>query len=107
MTILRDSSPQPADPQALALSALGWVLGDEDRAERLIALTGITPDELRDRLGAGEASRREVLTAMMDFLMAYEPDLLACAEALGVPPEVLADAHAKLNDAANAADWGA
>ncbi len=83
------------------------MLGDEDRAERLIALTGITPDELRERLGAGEASRREVLTAMMDFLMAYEPDLLACAEALDVPPEVLADAHAKLNNAANAADWGA
>ncbi len=83
------------------------MLGDEDRAERLIALTGITPDELRERLGAGQASRREVLTALMDFLMAYEPDLLACAEALDVAPDVLADAHAKLNHAGNAADWGA
>jgi hypothetical protein len=39
-------------------------------------------------------SRREVLIALMDFLMAHEPDLLACAEALAVKPEALVDAHA-------------
>jgi hypothetical protein len=89
------------------LSALGWVLSDEDHADRLIALTGITPDELRERLGAGDASRREVLIALMDFLMAHEPDLLACAEALQVKPEALVEVHAGLTGAANADDWGA
>lgn len=107
MTILRDPDHQPADPESLALSALGWVLSDEDHADRLIALTGITPDELRDRLGAGDASRREVLIALMDFLMAHEPDLMACAEALAVKPEALVEAHAALTGAANADDWGA
>lgn len=107
LTILRESSPQPADPEALALSALGWVLSDETHADRLIALTGITPDELRDRLGAGDAARRDVLIALMDFLMAHEPDLLACADALSVAPEALVDAHAALSGAANADDWGA
>lgn len=107
LTILRDSSPQSADPQALALSALGWVLSDEDRADRLIALTGITPDELRHRLGAGEDARREVLVAMMDYLMSYEPDLLACADALSITPEVLVEAHGALSGAGSTADWGA
>jgi hypothetical protein len=48
-----------------------------------------------------------MLIALMDFLMAHEPDLLACAEALAVKPEALVDAHAALSGAANADDWGA
>jgi len=31
---------------ALALAALGWTLGDGARAERLLALTGLTPEAL-------------------------------------------------------------
>jgi hypothetical protein len=62
---------------------------------------------LRERLGAGDAARREVLIALMDFLMAHEPDLMACAEALSVKPEALVAAHAALTGAANTDDWGA
>ena len=84
LTILRDT-PSPsnlgADPSALALSALGWLLADEARAERLLSLTGLTPDELRDGLGDPA-----VLGAVLDFLSAHEPDLVAAAEALGVTP---------------------
>ena len=36
---------------ALALQALGWILSDEPRAERLLGLTGLAPDELRASLG--------------------------------------------------------
>lgn len=79
------------EPEALALSALGWVLGDEARAERLLSLTGLTPDALRDGLGDGA-----VLGAVLDFLCSHEPDLLAAADALGVPPQELAGAAAKL-----------
>jgi hypothetical protein len=83
------------------------VLSDEDHADRLIALTGITPDELRARLGAGAGARREMLIALMDFLMAHEPDLLACAQALSVPPDALVAAHGALAGGADTADWGA
>ena len=31
----------------LALEALGWALADEKRAERLLSLTGLTPERLR------------------------------------------------------------
>ncbi|MCB2075955.1 MAG: DUF3572 domain-containing protein [Novosphingobium sp.] len=89
--MLRDRSSPAADPEALALNALGWVLGDEDRALRLLALTGLTPDALRERLG-----ERQVLAAVLDFLCAHEPDLLAAADALGIEPQEIADARERL-----------
>lgn len=74
----------PADPQALALGALGWVLSDGPRAERLLALTGMTADTLRAGL-----TDPAVLGAVLDFLGAHEPDLLAASEHLGVAPQAL------------------
>jgi hypothetical protein len=38
-------------PEALALAALGWTLQDTARADRLLALTGLTPEDLRSQLG--------------------------------------------------------
>lgn len=91
LTILRDTPTPPADPQALALNALGWVLADGDRAARFLALTGLTPDELRASLG-----QPGTMGAVLDFLCAHEPDLLAAADALGVTPPELAGARERL-----------
>jgi hypothetical protein len=77
--------------EALALSALGWALSDGQRAERLLALTGLTPEDLRSRL-----QDRAVLAAILAFLEAHEPDLIACAEALNVKPAELVDARWRL-----------
>ncbi len=79
------------DPTALALGALGWVLSDEPRAERLLSLTGLTPDALREGLGDSG-----VLSAVLDFLAAHEPDLVAASEALGVAPGDLIAAQQRL-----------
>ena len=79
------------DPEALALSALGWALSDQTRAERLLALTGLTPADLRERIG-----EPSLLAAVLGFLEAHEPDLIACAEALDVPPAALVAARARL-----------
>jgi Protein of unknown function (DUF3572) len=89
--LLRDPPSPAADPQALALSALGWLLADEDRAGRLLALTGMSPEDLRAGLGDPQ-----VLGAVLDFLSAHEPDLVAAAEAIGVDPQVLAAAAERL-----------
>ena len=77
LAILKDrSSPEHGapggDPYALALAALGWVLADEHRADRLLALTGLTPDALRGGLGDPG-----ILGAVLEFLGGYEPDLVA------------------------------
>lgn len=90
LTILREPS-SPVDPQALALGALGWLLESDDRAGRLLDLTGLTPERLR--AGLGDPS---VLGAVLDFIAAHEPDLVAAAHALGVAPGDLAAAAQRL-----------
>jgi len=73
------------------LSALGWVMADDTRATRFLSLTGLTPDILR--AGLTEAS---VQCAVLDFLGAHEPDLLAAADALAVTPGELIAARDRL-----------
>lgn len=80
------------DPVALGLAALAWTLGDPARAARLLAVTGLEPEDLRAR-----AMDPHVLGAVFAFLEAYQPDLTACAEALEVSPETLVDAHRRLD----------
>jgi hypothetical protein len=88
---MRRDDTNPTDPEALALSALGWTLGDEARAKRLLALTGLDPGSLRARIG-----EPGLLASVLAFLEAHEPDLVAAAEALGVPPAQLVDARRRL-----------
>ena len=79
------------DSALVALRALAWVLSDDMRADRLLALTGLTPDQLRV-----QADQPAMLAATVDFLRGHEPDLLACAQAIGVTPEELAAAGRSL-----------
>ena len=67
------------------------MLADEDRAARLLALTGLTPEALREGLGDPA-----VLGAVLEFLCGHEADLVAAAHELGVAPQVLALAREKL-----------
>ena len=63
------------------------MLTDEARADRLLALTGLTPEALRRGLG-----ERAVLAAVLEFLAGHEADLVAAAVALDLPPEEIAAA---------------
>lgn len=80
------------DPEIIALQALGWVLQDEERAQRLLSLTGLDPRALRSGL-----EDPALLSALLGFLSNHEPDLIACAEAIGIQPEKLASAAHQLN----------
>lgn len=79
------------DEAVTALAALGWVLSDDRRADRLMALTGLTPDDLRERL-----AEPALLAAVLRFLEAHEPDLVACAEAIGTEAGRLVEARRRL-----------
>ena len=83
----------PNDPLALALGALASTLGDNRRAQRFVDLTGIGTDELRARVG-----EPLLLAALIRFLEAHEPDLVAVAGELGVKPEVLVQARRELEE---------
>lgn len=85
------SGKQTIDDEALALAALGWALADNARAERFLALTGLTPEGLRNGLG-----QSATLAAVLRFLEAHEPDLIACAEAIGADPADLPAARRRL-----------
>jgi hypothetical protein len=82
---------QTNDEEALALGALGWTLSEDTRAQRLVALTGLTPAGMRERL-----EDRTFLAAVLRFLEGHEPDLIACAGDLGVPPARLVAAREAL-----------
>ncbi|MEM9062766.1 MAG: DUF3572 domain-containing protein [Pseudomonadota bacterium] len=72
-----------ARAEAIALQALGWLAGDEDRIGALLNLAGMSPDDLRAR-----ASDPEFLGFVLDHLLQDEPALLAfCEEASIVPDE--------------------
>ena len=67
------------------------MLADDKRANRFLGLTGLTPDRLRAGIGT-----REVQLAVLDFLCAHEPDLVAAADSLGLEPAAIASAREAL-----------
>jgi hypothetical protein len=79
------------DPTAIALRALAATLGEQRLATRFLSLSGIDPPDLRQR-----ASDPDVLVALLRFLEAHEPDLVAIAEELGVKPAALVAARREL-----------
>lgn len=81
-------TPNDGDSVTVALQALAVSLQDENRSSRLLSLTGLTPDDLRER-----AAEPAVLVAVLRFLEDHEPDLLAVADALGVKPQELVAAR--------------
>ena len=78
----------PTDPEALALLALATAVSDERRGRRFLDLTGIGTDELR-----ASAADPALLAALLRFLEAHEPDLVAVAEEMGIEPNVLVAAR--------------
>lgn len=79
------------EASALAYQALAWALMEAARAERLLALTGLTPEGLRQSV-----HQRGTQAAILSFLEAYEPDLIACADVIGVSPIQLVRAREEL-----------
>jgi Protein of unknown function (DUF3572) len=79
------------EASAMAFQALAWALMDEVRAERLLSLTGLTPEGLR-----ATVNERATQAAILLFLEAHEPDLIACAEVIGVSPAILVHARHEL-----------
>ena len=66
-------------------------LADQRLAERFLSLTGIDPPDLRQ-----SGRRSGLLAALLRFLEAHEPDLVAVAEEIGVKPEALVAARREL-----------
>ncbi|KAF0130776.1 MAG: hypothetical protein FD152_2103 [Xanthobacteraceae bacterium] len=86
---LRPRERSRSAAEAIAVSALAFLAGDDERLERFVALAGIDIGRIREIAG-----RPEFLTAVMDHLMSDEPLLLSFAAHEGVRPEdVVRAAH--------------
>lgn len=82
----------PPEPETLALTALAWLVGEEDLFLRFMALSGMTVADVAPL--AGEPA---FLGGVLDFLMGNEADLMRFAAASDTAPEVIAAAWHKLN----------
>jgi hypothetical protein len=76
---------------ALAQGALIWLAARPDEMGRLLAASGLDAADLR--AGAGDP---EFLGFVLDFLLGYEPNLVAFATAEGFDPAAIARARALL-----------
>ena len=71
--------------------AVAFILADENLRERFLALTGLSPDDLRQNI-----KNEPFLASVLDFLMNHEPDLIAFAEASETTPSAIVEAWRKL-----------
>jgi hypothetical protein len=85
--------------ETIAYTAMRFIAEDEDRLGRFLALSGIGPAELRERL-----QDPAFQMGLLDFLLNYEPDLLAFAEFAEIEPTQPAWARRTLARAAGMAD---
>jgi hypothetical protein len=83
-------APNP-DPETLAIQALGFIATDEDLLRRFLGETGCDPGDIRAR-----AQDPAFLGGVLDFLLAWEPHLLAFARQAEIAPEAVATARRKL-----------
>lgn len=77
--------------EALALRALAFIAGDEERFQRFLVTTGATPDDVR-----AQAAKPEFLAGVFDHLLADETLLLAFAEDAALEPEAIVAARYRL-----------
>jgi len=71
----------PDTATSIAISGLQFIAGDEEQISRFVALTGITPDEMREAAGS-----TSFMTAILEFFMGDEPTLLAFAASNNMDP---------------------
>lgn len=74
-----------------AMRALGWLVTREDLIEVFLGSTGAGAGDLRDR-----AADPEFLASVLDFILMDDAWVVACAEAMGVPPGQLQDMRQSL-----------
>ncbi len=89
--MVRPSYSNRSDGHTIALLVIGWIVAEPGRVERFLTLTGLDSEQLRG--GLGDAA---VLGSALDFLLTHERDLIACAEAIGHPPEAVAAARQEI-----------
>jgi hypothetical protein len=85
----------PSAAETLSLKVLTFLAGESDELGRFLALSGLAPEELRER--AGDPL---LLAAVLDFVLADDKLLLAFAGGEGVDAKLVHAARRALPGAA-------
>lgn len=72
------------EAETLAIRAVGYLASQDEAFLRFVQLTGAGLDDVRGRLGDPA-----FLAAVLDFILADEPLLLAFVAAIDAPPETV------------------
>jgi hypothetical protein len=91
----RDQPPTLAMAESIAAQGLAFLAVEPARLVRFLSLTGLTPEEVRARIGAPD-----LLAAVLEHLTGDESLLLVFAASACVAPETIAPALAVLQQAA-------
>jgi len=75
---------QQDEAETIALRAVAYIAQEEDLMNRFLAMTGIDGGEIRERIGDPA-----FLGAVLDYLLGFEPDLIAFAEWAELKPETV------------------
>lgn len=67
--------------EAVATQALSFIAGDAARLGRFLAESGLGPENIRK--AAGDPA---FLPAVLDFILAHEPELIEFAASIGIDP---------------------
>jgi hypothetical protein len=81
--------------ETLALKVLAFLAGEDDALGRFLTLSGIHPQDLRER-----ADDPLLLAAVLDFLLGDDELLTAFAQGEGIDPKVVHQARRALPRAA-------
>ncbi len=77
--------------EVVALRALGWIAGEEDRLGAFLAATGTSPADVRAR-----AQDPDFLAAVLDFLLQDETSVIGFCDAEGLSYDTPGQARAGL-----------
>ena len=77
--------------EAVALRALAFLAGDEDRFSRFLLSTGATPEDVRRR-----AAEPDFLSGVIDHLLTDDALLIAFAEDAALEPSAVVAARYRL-----------
>jgi hypothetical protein len=80
--------------EIIAAQALAFLAAESARLSQFLALTGLTPDDLREQINTPE-----LLSAALDHLARDEPLLLVFATSAQIPPGSVGEALYLLQEA--------
>ncbi|MDJ0614991.1 MAG: DUF3572 domain-containing protein [Rhizobiaceae bacterium] len=90
----------PETATGIAIEGLEYLAGDTEQLSRFVALTGMSPTDMRNA-----AASPEFLAAILDFFLGDEPTLLAFAATRNTQPEDIQKARFVLDPPSEAEAW--